>query len=105
MKTTPMQQVKALGGREALVKTLVPVLGNDPVKTKSALMGTTNAKLLRVNEVAQAVQKRFGSRKELIARTIALRYPTGNAADGFVKKMEEATLKRLLEEYRQAGGK
>lgn len=105
MKKTPMQQVEALGGRETLVKSLVPVLGGDAGTTKSALMGTTNAKLLRINEVAQAVQKRFGNRKELQSRIVALRYPNGKAADGFLKKLEESTLKRLLEEYRQAGGK
>ena len=106
MKATPFQTVKSQhGGRAALVSKILPLLGGEADKAKSALMGTANKKLIRIYQVAQTVQKKFGTRKELVSKITALRYPTGNVGDGYVKKLEESTLKRLLDEYRQAGGK
>lgn len=103
---TPVQKVKQqYGDRAGLVAKILPLLGEDAAQAKGPLMGTPNKKLLRIFNVAQAVQKKFGSRKELIAKITALRYPNGKAADGFLKKLEESNLKRLYDEYRQAGGK
>jgi hypothetical protein len=105
MKASPLQQVKEqFGGREQLVDKILPLLESDDAKeTKSTLMGTTNKKLLRIYETALQV-KEYGGRKSLIEKLTTLRYPKGNPDDGFLKSAEEATQKRLLEMYRQAGG-
>lgn len=105
MKASPLQQVKEqFGGREQLVAKIIPLLETGEAdEAKSALMGTTNKKLLRIYETALQV-KEHGGRKSLIEKLTTLRYPKGNPDDGFLKSAEEATLKRLLEMYRQAGG-
>jgi len=105
MKASPLTQVKDHGGREKLVNQIIPLLETgDAEAAKSALMSTTNKKLLRIYETALEV-KEHGGRKSLIEKLTQLRYPTGNPDDGFLKSAEEATQKRLLEMYRQAGGK
>ena len=105
MKASPLQQVKEqFGSREQLVAKIIPLLeSGDTDEAKSALMGTTNKKLLRIYQSAIQV-KEHGGRKSLIEKLTNLRYPKGNPSDGFLKSAEEATLKRLLEMYRQAGG-
>lgn len=106
MRTTPLQQVKSqFGSRQGLVDQLLPLLGDSDDDIRSRLMGTTNKKLLRIYETAKQVGERFGSRKNLVERVLALRYPNGNADDGFIKRVEEAPMKRLLDMYRQEGGK
>ncbi|MEC8024951.1 MAG: hypothetical protein VX223_13530 [Myxococcota bacterium] len=105
MKASPLQQVhEKFGSREKLVEKIIPLLETgDTDDAKSALMGTTNKKLLRIYETAIQV-KEHGGRKNLIEKLTTLRYPKGNPDDGFLKSAEEATQKRLLEMYRQAGG-
>lgn len=100
MKATPISQVRAHGGREALVTKTVALLGGDD-ETKSTLMGTTNKKLLRVFETANIVKERFGTRKDLEQKILTTRYPKGNVDDGFLKQVNTATLKRLLEIHNQ----
>ncbi len=103
---TPLQQVKQrFGSKSQLVESLLPLLETKEAAVKSALMGTTNAKLLRIHASATEVRERFGSRKGLIERITATRYPQGKADDGFERKVQEATLKQLLELHRQVGAK
>ncbi len=102
MAATPLQTVKQqFGGRQGLVDKIVPLLDGADDDTKSILMGTTNRKLLRIYETATTVKEKFGSRKNLVETIVSARYPKGNPDDGFLKKVEEATLKRLLEIHRQ----
>ena len=106
MKATPLQQVKnEFGSREKLVDTILPLLESKDDDTRSRLMGTTNSKLLRIHETAIELKNRFGSRKNLVEKIVALRYPTGKPDDGFLKKVEEATAKNLLDLYIKVGGK
>ena len=105
MKMSPMQQVKdQFGGRAALVDAIMPVLESSDDDLRSRLMGTSNKKLLRIYETAGQVKERFGSRKNLAEKVIALRFPKGKADDGFLKRVNEASMKRLLDLYRQEGG-
>lgn len=110
MKLTPMQQVKKEfgdeGSRARLVDAIMPLLETKDPQVRSRLMGASNKKLVRIQETATEVKNRFGSRKSLVEKIIALRYPGAGrtADDGFVKRVEEATLKHLLELYRQLGG-
>jgi hypothetical protein len=106
MKLTPLQRVKKdFGDRSGLLDAIMPLLGTTDKQVRSSLSGTSNAKLLRIYETAQEVKTRFGSRKVLSERVIELRYPKGKPDDGFVKRVEEATHKRLLDLYRQSGGR
>lgn len=104
MKATPLQQVTSrFGGREGLVDAIMPLLDGADDDTRASLMGTTNKKLLRIHETANIVKERFGSRKDLIESIVKARYPKGKPDDGFLKRVEESTLKRLLELHRQTG--
>ena len=106
MKSTPLQQVNTqFGGREKLVDTILPLLESKDDDTRSRLMGTTNRKLLRIHATALELKERFGSRKNLIEKIMNLRHPNGKPDDGFVKTVEEATAKNLLDLYTQVGGK
>jgi hypothetical protein len=105
MKVTPMQTVKQkFGGRSGLVDAILPMLDGADDDTRSRLMGTANKKLLRIHETATQVKDRFGSRKNLQETILKVRYPKGKPDDGFLKRMETATLKRLLEIHRQNVG-
>ena len=104
MRATPLSQVKSqFGNRQGLVDAILPLLGSQDEDTKSRLMGTSNKKLLRIFETANIVKDRFGSRKNLVQEILTLRYPNRAPDDGFLKKVEEATLKNLLELHRQVG--
>ena len=106
MKKTPMQLVnERFGSRAKLVDAIMPLLGSSDQNLQTRLMSTSNKKLLRIHETAEIVQNKFGARKELVEKVVALRYPKGNPDDGYLKRVEEASLKRLLDMYRQAGGK
>ena len=104
MKSTPMQSVKNdHGGRAGLVDKILGLIETDDQDaTRSSLMGTTNAKLLRIYETAKVVKETHGGRKNLIDKIVKARYPKGNPDDGVLKLLNEATEKRLLDEYRKA---
>jgi hypothetical protein len=106
MKKTPMQMVNnRFGSRAALVDALMPLLESSDQELQGRLLGTSNKKLLRIHETAEIVQNKFGARKDLVEQVVTLRYPNGKPDDGFLKRVEESSLKRLLDMYRQAGGK
>jgi hypothetical protein len=106
MKATPAQYVKAkFGDRAGIVAAILPLLESDKAEAKSTLMGVSNKQLMKILGAAQELKQKFGSRKDLIAKIVTLRYPNGNVGDGFLKRLETVTVKRLLEEYRQVGGK
>jgi len=106
MKLSPLQQVKKqFGGREGLVDAILPLLESKDDETRSRLMGSPNQKLLRIHASALELKERFGSRKNLTEKIIGLKYPKGNPDDGYVKRIEEATHKRLLDMYTQNGGR
>ena len=102
MAMSPLQQVKKFGGRQQLIEKIMPLLDGADDGTRSSLNGTTNKKLLRIYETAELVKTQHGGRKALIAKIVTARYPKGKADDGFLKQVEEATLKRLLEFHNQA---
>ena len=91
------------GTRQDLVAKLAPLLGaNDD--EKHALLGTTNAKLLRIYEVAQEVDKKFGGKGGLIDAIAALQFKGGKPNDGWREKMQGLTVKRLFDKHRQLAG-
>lgn len=96
---TPKQLVNdAFGGRSGIVDAIVGILGNED-GLRSRLMGTTNKKLLRIHEVSQAVQKRFGGKAKLIDAISKLQFAKGSANAGWREKMEGYTGKRLLDHH------
>ena len=106
MKKTPMQMVSdRFGSRSGLVDAIMPLLGSSDKELQGRLMGISNKKLLRIHETAEIVQNKFGSRKDLVSKVVSLKYPKSSPDDGYLKRVEEASLKRLLEMYRQVGGK
>ena len=106
MKLSPLQQVKQqFGGREKLVDAIIPLLESKDDDTRARLMGSPNRKLLRIHALAIELKERFGSRKNLTDKIIGLKYPNGSPDDGYVKRVEEATHKRLLDMYTQNGGR
>ncbi len=97
---TPKQIVTArFGSRTDLVNAIAGLLGDEA--NKSALMGTTNKKLLRIHEVATTVQQRFGGKAGLIDAMAKLQFKTGKPNAGWREKMEGYTVKRLLDLHRQ----
>ncbi|MFT5430778.1 MAG: hypothetical protein ACI9OJ_001456 [Myxococcota bacterium] len=107
MQASPLQIVKdTYGGRSQLVDKIVALHeGGDSDETRSSLMGTSNKKLLRIYAAVQEVKETHGGRKSLIQKITTARYPKGKPDDGFIRRVEEATPKRLLEIYRQTASK
>jgi len=100
--TSPLQHVKKeFNGRAGLVDAIMPLLDGADDETRSRLMGTTNKKLLRIYETAKVVSDKFGGRKSLVEKIVSTRYPKGNPDDGFLKRVEESSLKHLLEIHNQ----
>ncbi len=65
-KKTPKQMVEnQFGTRADLVQAILGLVDDDG-HTRKRLMGTTNKKLLRIHEVATAVQTKFGGKSGLI---------------------------------------
>ncbi|MCB9729826.1 MAG: hypothetical protein H6744_15305 [Deltaproteobacteria bacterium] len=96
---SPKQLVAdSFGSRAALVDAIIGVLG-DEEGLRSRLMGTTNKKLLRIHEVAQTVQKRFGGKSGLLDAAAKLQFPKGGPNPGWREKMEGYTVKRLLDHH------
>lgn len=100
-KPTPKQIVESkFGTRADLVSAIVSLVG-DEGDTRRKLSGTTNKKLLRIHEVAQKVQDKFGGKSGLIDAISTLQFPNGKVNEGWRDKMEGYTVKRLLDHHRQ----
>lgn len=104
-KSTPKQIVtQKFGTRQDLVNAILPLIGGgDP--ERSRLMGTTNAKLLRIHEVAADVKARFGGKSGLIDAIAKSQFDGRAPNAGWREKMEGFTVKRLADKLRQVGGK
>jgi predicted RNA polymerase sigma factor len=101
-KKTPKQLVEErFKTRSALVGKIVKLLDGD-AGTKSRLMGTTNKKLLRLHDVATTVKTSFGGKSGLIDAIAAAKPGQGTAQKEWRTKMEQYTVKRLYDVYRQA---
>ncbi len=101
---TPKQQVdERFGTRSDLVSAILPLIGGDD-QTRSKLMGTTNKKLLRLHEVAQDVQRRFGGKGGLIDAMAKLQFDGRAPNPGWREAMERKSIKRLWDMHRQLGG-
>lgn len=103
IKTPKQQLADNFGTRQDLVAKILPLISGGDAE-KKALMGTTNAKLLRIYEVASEVSKRFGGKSGLIDAIAKLQFPGGKANAGWREKMEGLTVKRLFDKHRQLGG-
>lgn len=98
---TPKQIVaERFGTRADLVKQIVDLTGGGDA-ARSALMGTTNKKLLRIHEVATEVKQRFGGKSGLLDAIEKLQFAGGKANAGWRTKAEGRTVKRLLDLHRQ----
>lgn len=101
---TPKQLVQArFKTRQDLVAAILPLISAGEGE-KAALLGTTNAKLLRIHEVATEVKAKFGGKAGLIDALLKLQFPNGKANDGWKEKMQTFTVKRLYDKHRQLGG-
>jgi len=99
---TPKQLVTdKFGSRSQLVAEIAKLTGADGTE-KSRLMGTTNKKLLRIHETAQAAQDKFGGKAGLIKAIAELKFKAGKGSDAWTQKMEGMTIKRLMEVHRQS---
>lgn len=102
-QSTPLQIVKdKFGGRQKLVEQLSSLVdkqhGDDDAATKSRLMGLSNAKLLRLYKVEQAVRERYGDRAKLVSAIVDARKKAGMTVDDGVKtKLAGFTKARLLD--------
>jgi hypothetical protein len=104
-QATPKQIVtNKFGTRQDLVNKILPLIGGSDAE-RSRLMGTTNAKLLRIHEVAEQVKQKFGGKGGLIDAIAKLQFAGRAANAGWREKMEGFTVKRLADKYRQLGGK
>lgn len=100
-KQTPKQLVSAkFGDKSSLVSAIVSLTNGDDA-TRSALMGTTNKKLLRIHAVTDSVQKQYGGKSGLIDAIAKLQFVNGAANDGWREKVDGFTVKRLLDLHRQ----
>ena len=101
---TPKQSVEAqFGTRKDLVAKIAPLIGASDDE-KRRLLGTTNAKLLRIHEVAEAVSKQFGGKERLIDALAKLQFGAAKPNDGWRAKMQGLTVKRLFDKHRQLQG-
>ncbi len=103
MRLSPLAQVKKnFGSREKLVEQLLATAdvpkGGSKSETKSALMGLSNQKLLRLWRIEQAVREKFGDREKLVKHIVAARQKAGHTADApFVAKLQTYSKGRLLD--------
>jgi hypothetical protein len=105
MKLSPKQLVaKSFGTKQDLVNAILPLVGGED-GVRSRLMGATNAKLLRIHEVAKAVKEKFGGKSGLIDAIAKLQFAGKAPNAGWREKMEGFTVKRLADKFRQLGGK
>lgn len=102
-KTPKQQLTETFGTRQDLVAKILPLISGGDAERK-ALMGTTNAKLIRIHEVALSVSKEFGGKAGLIDAIAKLQFPNGKINAGWREKMEGFTVKRLADKHRQLKG-
>ena len=92
------------GTRKDLVAKIAPLIGaNDDEKRR--LLGTTNAKLLRIHEVAESVSKEFGGKGKLIDALAKLQFAGKAPNAGWREKMDGLTVKRLYDKHRELAHK
>jgi hypothetical protein len=104
-KLSPKQAlIKQFGTRADIVNQILPLIGGGDAE-RSALMGTTNAKLLRIHAVASEVKAKFGGKSGLVDAIAKLQFAGGAPNAGWREKMNGFTVKRLADKYRQLGGK
>jgi hypothetical protein len=103
VKTPKQQLTEKFGTRQDLVTKILPLISGGDAE-KRALLGTTNAKLLRIFDVAQEVSKKFGGKSGLIDAIAKLQFSGGKANNGWREKMQGFTVKRLLDKHRQLSG-
>ncbi len=103
IKTPKQLLTEKFGTRQDLVAKLAPLIGASDVE-KRKLAGTTNAKLLRIFEVAQEVSKKFGGKTGLIDAIAKLQFQGGKPNEGWREKMASLTVKRLFDKHRQLSG-
>ncbi len=96
--TGPLAKVKALGGKDKLVDKLAGALthdGADEGSIKERLAKASNAQLLRLASVTDAVKKAYGSRDKLVD---ALIKALGRAKDkDYVQKLGTFSLPKLYD--------
>lgn len=96
--TGPLAKVKALGGKDKLVDKLAGSLvhdGADEGSIKERLAKASNAQLLRLASVSEAVKKAYGSRDKLVD---ALIKALGRAKDkDYVAKLGTFSLPKLYD--------
>jgi hypothetical protein len=101
-KKSPFQVVQDQhGSKEQLVDKVVDVIergdeSKDDLKTR--LQTSSNAKLLRLLEIASAVQERFGSKEKLVDAILALQKRAKDA--DYRKKLLSYSPTRLLDMHR-----
>ncbi len=103
VKTPKQQLAEKFGTRQDLVAKILPLISGGDAD-KKALLGTTNAKLLRIFEVAQEVSKKFGGKSGLIDAIAKLQFVGGKPNSGWREKMQALTVKRLFDKHRQLSG-
>lgn len=103
IKTPKQQLAETFGTRQDLVSKILPMIGGGDAD-KKALMGTTNAKLIRLYEVASEVSKKFGGKSGLIDAIAKLQFAGGSPNAGWREKMTSLSIKRLFDKHRQLGG-
>lgn len=96
--TGPLAKVKALGGKDKLVDKIAGSLahdGADEGSIKERLAKASNAQLLRLASVTEAVKKAYGSRDKLVD---ALIKALGRAKDkDYVAKLGTFSLPKLYD--------
>ena len=103
MSKAPKQIVaERFGSRDALVKQIVDLLGDDKDDRSTArLRAARNTQLLRLHEALSEVKERFGTKAALISAIAESKFE-GRSPDGdYVKKLNSYTQKRLLDLHKQ----
>ena len=100
-KKSPKQIVEQKFRTRGDLLDAILALTGDGAGSRSSLMGTTNKKLLRIHEVAQAVSSDHGGKSGLIDSIEKILFPAGKSNAGWREKMEGRTVKFLLDHHRQ----
>lgn len=103
---TPLRQVtERFGSKENLVKELKTLFDKSDVFVKKLseatdLAGVSNAKLLRLHALATELKEKFGSRKDLVDKYVAM---VGKAdAAALKEKLAAQPIGKLMDLYRAA---
>jgi hypothetical protein len=100
MKKSPLQLVKEkFESKEALVAKLVTLLereeGEEDAAFSARVSKISNAKLLRLWQVEERVQKDFGGRNGLVDAIVAFKFPHKGNADYRTKLAKQANTRLL----------